>query len=315
MTLFFHGSDFMNSSPKPAQTDSAKSAHVFEAGQANFETEVLQGSLTTPVLVDFWATWCGPCKTLGPILEKLAGEYGGAFRLAKIDCDKEQQLAGMFGVRSIPTVVLIRDGQILDGFAGALPESQVREFLSRHQITPAAKIETPAAQDVADEGPHAAPRETPHAAIARLREAVEAEPDRPELKLELALAQARAGDIDAAKSALDSLPAQLEHDDRAKALQAYVDLAQALAGTGASGDLMARIESDPKDLAARDALGVRLLLGGDPAAGMEQFLAVLQADRGWNEGLARRRLLDAFRIVEDEALVAATRRKMSALLF
>jgi putative thioredoxin len=304
----------MNSSPKPAQTDSAKSAHVFEAGQANFETEVLQGSLTTPVLVDFWATWCGPCKTLGPILEKLAGEYGGAFRLAKIDCDKEQQLAGMFGVRSIPTVVLIRDGQILDGFAGALPESQVREFLSRHQITPAAKIETPAAQNVADEAPHA-PRETPHAAIARLREAVEEEPDRPELNLELALAQARAGDIDAAKSALDSLPAQLEHDDRAKALQAYVDLAQALAGTGASGDLMARIESDPKDLAARDALGVRLLLGGDPAAGMEQFLAILQADRGWSEGLARRRLLDAFRIVEDEALVAATRRKMSSLLF
>ncbi|MER3546997.1 MAG: hypothetical protein C4338_05070, partial [Rhodanobacteraceae bacterium] len=102
------------SSPQSAKIDSAKSPHVFEAGQANFENEVLQGSLTTPVLVDFWATWCGPCRTLGPILEKLAGEYGGAFKLAKIDCDKEQQLAGMFGVRSIPTVVLIRDGQILD---------------------------------------------------------------------------------------------------------------------------------------------------------------------------------------------------------
>jgi len=291
----------------------AATPHVFEAGQANFETEVLQASLTTPVLVDFWATWCGPCKTLGPILEKLAGEYGGAFTLAKIDCDKEQQLAGMFGVRSIPTVVLIRDGQILDGFAGALPESQVREFLSRHQITPATKIEAPV-QDMADEGPHA-PRETPHAAIARLREAVEAEPGKPELKLELALAQARAGDINAAKGALESLPGELEHDDRTKALRAYVDLAQALTGSAASGELMARIENDPKDFAARDALGVRLLLGGDPADAMEQFLAILQADRNWNEGLARKRLLDAFRIVEDETLVAATRRKMSSLLF
>jgi len=304
----------MNASPQSAKSDSANSPHVFDAGQTNFETEVLQASLTTPVLVDFWATWCGPCKTLGPILEKIAGEYGGAFKLAKIDCDKEQQLAGMFGVRSIPTVVLIRDGQILDGFAGALPESQVREFLGKHQITPAAKIETPVVQTVADENPHT-PRETPHAAVARLREAVEAEPDKTELKLELALAQARAGDVDAAKAALDSLPSQLETDDRAKALRAYVDLAQALAGTAASGELIARIEADPKDFAARDALGVRLLLGGDPADAMEQFLAILRADRGWKEGLARKRLLDAFRIVEDDALVAATRRKMSSLLF
>jgi putative thioredoxin len=303
----------MNASPQSAKPDSAKPPHVFEAGQANFEAEVLQASLATPVLVDFWATWCGPCRTLGPILEKLAAEYGGAFTLAKVDCDKEQQLAGMFGVRSIPTVVLIRDGQILDGFAGALPESQVREFLSRHGIQPAKKIETPA-QDVGNESPHV-PRETPQAAIARLREAVQAEPDKPELKLELALAQARAGDIGAAKGALESMPGELEHDDRAKALQAFVNLAQALAGSAASGELMARIESDPKDLAARDALGVRLLLGGDPAGAMEQFLAILQANRGWNEGLARKRLLDAFRVVEDEALVATTRRKMSSLLF
>ena len=296
-----------------AKTDSAKSPHVFEAGEANFENEVLQGSLSTPVLVDFWATWCGPCRTLGPILEKLAGEYGGAFKLAKIDCDKEQQLAGMFGVRSIPTVVLIRDGQILDGFAGALPESQVREFLAKHNIQPAKKIETPA-QEVADETAPA-PRETPQAAIARLQKALTATPDDNGLKLDLALAQARAGDIGAAKTALENLPGEFEGDDRAKALRAYVELAQALAGTAASGELMSRIDNDPKDFAARDALGVRLLLGGDPAGAMEQFLAILKADRGWNEGLARKRLLDAFRIVEDEALVAATRRKLSSLLF
>ena len=304
----------MNASPRSAKPDSANSAHVFEAGQDNFENEVLQASLATPVLVDFWATWCGPCKTLGPILEKLAGEYGGAFSLAKIDCDKEQQLAGMFGVRSIPTVVLIRDGQILDGFAGALPESQVREFLAKHNIQPAARIERPAAE-VPDDADVPSQRETPQAAIARLQKAIDAEPDRTELKLELALAQARAGDLAHAKSALEKLPAEFETDDRARALRAHVELAQALAGTPASGELMERIENDPKDFAARDALGVRLLLGGDPAGALEQFLAILQADRGWNEGLARKRLLDAFRIVEDEPLVAATRRRMSSLLF
>ncbi|MGH8213953.1 MAG: tetratricopeptide repeat protein, partial [Rhodanobacteraceae bacterium] len=238
----------------------------------------------------------------------------GAFRLAKVDCDKEQQLAGMFGVRSIPTVVLIRDGQILDGFAGALPESQVREFLGKHNIQPMKKIETPAEDVTNDAGTHA-PRETPQVAIARLQQAIAAEPDKAELKLELALAQARAGDLDHAKSVLENLPSEFETDDRARALRAHVELAQALAGTPASGELMTRIENDPKDFAARDALGVRLLLGGDPAGAMDQFLAILKGDRGWNEGLARKRLLDAFRIVEEESLVAATRRKMSSLLF
>ncbi|MBS0432041.1 MAG: thioredoxin [Proteobacteria bacterium] len=304
----------MNASPQSAQTDSAKLPHVFEAGQANFETDVLQASLQTPVLVDFWATWCGPCKTLGPILEKLGSEYGGAFALAKVDCDKEQQLAGMFGVRSIPTVVLIKDGQIVDGFAGALPESQVREFLSRHAIAPAAKIETPAAREVADENA-SAPRETPQAAIARLRKALAAAPEDGGLKLDLALAQARAGDLAAAKTALDNLPGEFENDDRSQSLRAHVGLADALAGAPGSGELLARIENDPKDFAARDALGLRLLLGGDAAGGMDQFLAILQGDRGWSDGLARKRLLDAFRIVEDESLVAATRRKMSSLLF
>ena len=304
----------MTPSSQSPQTDPAKSPHVFEAGQDNFESEVLQASLATPVLVDFWATWCGPCKSLGPILEKLAGEYAGAFRLAKIDCDKEQQLAGMFGVRSIPTVVLIRDGQILDAFAGALPESQVREFLARHAIQPAKKIEAPA-EDLADQTAAPAQRETPQAAVARLQKSLAAAPDDEGMKLDLALAQARAGDLAAAKHALDNLPGQFETDDRAKALRAHVELAGALAGTPSSGESMARIENDPRDFAARDALGLRLLLGGDAAGGMEQFLAILQADRGWNDGLARRRLLDAFRIVEDEALVAATRRRMSSLLF
>jgi len=300
----------MNPNPKLDGAAAPAGSYIFEAGEANFETEVLQASLQTPVLVDFWATWCGPCKTLGPILEKLAGEYAGAFRLAKIDCDKEQQLAGMFGVRSIPTVVLIAGGQIVDAFSGALPESQVREFLKRHRIEPASRIETPA-QDV-DE---AAPAETPKAAVARIEKTLAAAPDDAGLKLDLALAKARAGDTANAQATLDALPVDLAEDDRAKALAAILAMQQSLAAIPPSADLLARVERDPRDFAALDGLGVRKLLGGDAADAMQHWLAILAADRAWNEGLARKRLLDAFRIVPDETLVSATRRKMSSLLF
>ena len=144
-------------------TDSthAASPHVFDATAASFEANVIHASLETPVLVDFWATWCGPCKTLGPILEKLASEYGGAFRLAKIDVDKEQQLAAAFQIRSVPTVMLVKGGQLVDGFPGALPEGELRQFLASHGIEPAAHAED------ADAAP--APPADPHAEVLRLR--------------------------------------------------------------------------------------------------------------------------------------------------
>ncbi len=113
------------------------SANVFDATQLNFEADVIQASLTTPVLVDFWAPWCGPCKTLGPILEKVVDDYAGKLRLAKVDTDAEMQLAAVFGIRSLPTVVLVKDGQMVDGFMGALPESGVRQFVEKHVGAPA----------------------------------------------------------------------------------------------------------------------------------------------------------------------------------
>ena len=287
-------------------TDAATVSHVFDVDQQSFEADVLQASLTTPVLVDFWATWCEPCKTLGPMLEKLAAEYNGAFRLGKVDVDTQQELAGMFGIRSIPTVVLVKDGQVLDGFAGVLPESQLREFLSRH-VQP---LEAPA--EPAEEE---AVQETPEQAINRLQRAIATGPDQPELKLDLALALMHAGQIAAAEAELAALPANLATDARAVRLRSELDLAHALKDAPALAELQQRVQADENDWAARDQLGVRLLLEGDADAGLEQFLVILQKARDWNDGQAKKRLLAAFATLDDAELVGRYRRRMASLLF
>jgi putative thioredoxin len=284
----------------------AAQAHVFDVDTANFETEVLRASMTTPVLVDFWATWCGPCKTLGPMLEKLAAEYNGAFRLGKVDVDQNQELAAMFGIRSIPTVMLVKDGQLADGFAGALPEGQLREFLSRH-VQPL-DGEAPAE-------PEPAEAEDPAQAINRLQQEIAANPERSELKLDLALALMRNGQADAAEAELNALPVNLATDARAVRLRSQLDLARALEGAPAMSELRQRVQADPADWAARDLLGVRLLLEDDPAAGLDQFLAILEKARDWNDGAGKKRLLAAFATLDDAELVGRYRRRMASLLF
>lgn len=281
--------------------------HVFDVREDNFEAEVLQASLTTPILVDFWATWCGPCKTLGPMLEKLAGEFNGAFRLAKVDVDKSQQLAGMFGIRSIPTVMLVKDGQIVDGFAGALPEGQLREFLLRHV--------QPQDGEAANDDGEAVVQETPEEAINRIQQAIAAEPERTELKLDLALALMWAGNVESAETELAALPANLATDPRAVRLRSQLDLARALKGAPSMAELQQRVQADGADWEARDLLGVRLLLDGDSAAGLDQFLTTLEKARDWNDGQAKKRLLAAFSTLDDAELVGRYRRRMASLLF
>ncbi|MBN6152014.1 thioredoxin [Xanthomonas sp. AmX2] len=282
--------------------------HVFDAKTETFETEVLQKSLQTPVLVDFWAPWCGPCKTLGPLLEKLAAEYHGAFELAKVDVDQEQQIAAAFQIRSVPTVFLVKDGQLVDGFPGALPEGQLREFLKQHGIEP-----LPAPEQQAPDAP-AAPLD-PHAEVLRLREAIAAEPDKAELKLDLALALVKTGAVAEAEALIDALPANLATDERAVRARARLGFANALKEAPPIEALQAAIAQDPADLKARYLLGVQRLVGGDDEAALEQFLDMLRQDRAFEDGLPRKSLIDAFRVIEDEDLVGRYRRKMSALLF
>ena len=286
----------------------ADAAHVFDATAATFEAEVLQASLKVPVLVDFWAEWCGPCKTLGPILEKLAAEYNGAFRLAKVDVEAEQQLAGAFQVRSIPTVMLVKEGQLVDGFPGALPEAQLRQFLQHHGIEPA-----PAVEDVAEVEVDAAPVD-PHAEVVRLRKAAEAAPDDAALRLDLALALLAAGNAREAVALIAALPANLATDERTLRARARLGFMREAQDAPPTAVLEAAIARDPDDLRARYLLGVQHLVAGRDEAGLQQFLEMLQRDRAFEDGLPRRALIAAFRILDDVDLVGRYRRRMSSLL-
>jgi len=282
----------------------SETANVFDAVTETFEADVLQKSVQTPVLIDFWASWCEPCKTLGPVLEKLAGEYNGAFQLAKVDVDKEPQLAAAFQIRSVPTVILLKGGQPVDGFPGAVTEGQLREFLGQHGITPA---EAPA--EVEPE-----PLD-PQAQVDVLRAQIAAEPTRDELRLDLAVALLQIGGVDEARGLIDGLPANLATDDRAVRARARLDFATALRDAPAAEALDARIQADGGDLDARHLRGVQLLLAGEDAAALDQFLEMLRIDRSFQDGLPRKVLIDAFNVITDAALVSQYRRRMASLLF
>ena len=285
----------------------ATTSHVFDATAATFEDTVIRISLETPVLVDFWAPWCEPCKTLGPLLEKLANDYNGAFLLAKVDVDQEQELAAAFQIRSVPTVMLVKGGQLVDGFPGALPEGQLREFLTHHGIEPAPMVEEEIAEVIA-------PPLDPHAEVMRLRKSIETEPDKAELKLDLALALLQTGAATEAEHLLDALPANLATDDRTVKARARLGFSALIRNAPPVEVLEAAIAADPADLRARHLLGVRQLVAGDAEAGLTQFIEMLQRDRRYENGLARKTLIDAFRVLDDEDLVSRYRRKMSSLL-
>lgn len=286
----------------------ASNPHVFDARLEQFEADVLLKSQEVPVLVDFWAPWCGPCKTLGPVLEKLAAEFNGGFLLAKVDVDQEQQLAGYFQVKSVPTVMLVKGGQIVDGFPGALPEGQLREFLKHHGVEPLAAPE-PEADPAAPVAPD------PHAEVVRLRAALAAEPDKDETRLDLALALLHTGAVTEAETLLDALPANLAQDDRALRGRARLGFAALLKDAPPAAVLEAAIAADPADLRARHLLGAHHLVAGQAQAGLEQFLEMLRRDRAFQDGLPRKALIDAFRVVEDADLVGSYRRKMASLIF
>ena len=282
--------------------------YIFDVTAEGFTADVAQQSATVPVLLNFYTPRSSHCMDLLQLLEKLAAEYNGAFVLGRVDVDQQYELRTAFRIDSAPTVFLMANGEIIDGFPGLVPEEIVRQMLAQHGIVPAEAT-------TEDLGPAEEVVLTPAEQVDAARAAVLAAPDQDELKLDLALALLKTGATTEASALIDALPANLSTDDRAVRAKARLDFAAALADAPAPAELEARIHADDKDLAARHLRGVHHLLAGEDEAALEQFIAMLATDRGFADGLPRKALIDAFRVIEDEDLVSRYRRKMSSILF
>ena len=290
------------------------SAHAFDVTTADFKEKVFDASMTAPVVVDFWAEWCGPCKVLKPILEKLADEYGGRFILAKVDSDANPELAGHFGVRSIPTVVAIVGGQIVDGFTGAKTEGQIREFLDNF-VAPAGDAQAGSIEDLIALARSA--REAGRSDEARqlLGEVVAAAPEQKEAALLLAEISIEDGALDEAEQILGGLPG--DSDARIPALIARLALIRKNAGVDTAA-LRARVEAEPDNHALRIEYAEALAGKQDWRGALEQLLASVKQDKAWNEGAARKAMIELFNLLgadeAQQALVREFRSKLAATL-
>ena len=285
------------------QTAAGQSPSVLDVTTATFEKEVIARSRTTPVLVDFWATWCGPCRTLSPILEKLAGEAQGAWVLAKVDIDRSQDLAAAFGIQSVPTVVVVKDGKLVDGFLGAQPEAKIRELLAKH-VRPA--------RDVVAEALELERAGKPAEAIALLRERAKESREDWRARAELARLLALAGALGEAQLLLDALP---EDERESQAAQAARAILSAQDHAGDLGQLERAVAADPADVGARLKLGRALVAARRIEDAVPVLFEAARRDVAFQGGEPRKALLEALAALgEDHPLATEYRRKLSVLL-
>lgn len=273
-----------------------------------FQADVIDASMQVPVLVDFWAPWCGPCKALGPLLEKLEQAYQGRFKLVKVNTDEQQQLAGHFRIRSIPTVFAIVGGRPVDQFQGALPEGKLREFIDRLMPNPA-DIELDAAVQAMQGGD----RET---AIGHLKKAIALDPSFDEARLAYAQLLLEADDAGAAQAQLEALSAAAAEEPHAQALAARVKVLLEENRLPSTPELDARIAANPADLQARLDLAQHCIAHKAWEPALEQLLEIVRRDRAFGEDIGRKTMLQIFDLASEQAqLVAAWRRKLSSVLF
>ena len=283
---------------------------VAETTTATFRSDVLNGSMQQPVLVDFWAPWCGPCKQLAPALEKAVASAGDRLKLFKMNIDEHPQIAKQLGIQSIPAVIAFQRGQPVDGFVGALPESQIVSFLERLVGPVGSEGESLAAADAALAGGDAA------AALEIAENILAASPENAKALSIYLRALTTLGETERAIEVYGSLPEAIRDDPALKSVSAALQIAQQSSAVGDATELRRKVESDPTDHQARLDLALALNGVGDKDSAADLLLDIIRSDRDWNDDAARKQLLQFFEVWGPaDPSTRAARRKLSSMLF
>jgi putative thioredoxin len=285
---------------------------VVDTTTQTFAKDVIESSRRQPVLVDFWAPWCGPCRTLSPVIEKAVRATRGAVRLVKMNIDDHPTIAGQLGIQSIPAVIAFVNGQPVDGFIGALPESQIKAFIDRV----AGPVGPSDSEQLVEEGEALFAEGDLAGAAESFGAVLKAEPQSVPAILGLARTQIARKDLERARETLATLPETAASDAKVAAVKAQLELASQTASLGDAASLEARIAANPADHQARFDLALLLNAGGERQKAVEQLLEIQRRDRSWSEEKARKQLLQFFEAwgPMDEATLTG-RRRLSSMLF
>ncbi|MDR9435851.1 MAG: thioredoxin [Thiohalophilus sp.] len=282
----------------------SQSQYSFDVSAQTFQSQVIDASHQVPVLVDFWATWCGPCQSLMPVLEKLAEAYQGQFMLAKVEIDQQQELAAHFGVRSVPTVKLVKNGQIVDEFTGAQPEGEIRALLDRHME---GKPDTPMQQAI-DRYEQGEKEE----ALQEMQQIILDDKENMQNRVRFAEILIQEERHDDARQLLDSLSVDIQMSPEVSALYSKLELAETLSDSDDIPTLEKRIETDPKDSEARYQLSARYAAEGRHEDAMQQLLEIVKRDRAYNDDAGRKGLLRMFDLLGNQGELVSKYRRLLA---